>query len=100
MRTATMIDPLLGPSRQAPPLRLALGRILFRVTLLTFLIAEIGAWRWFRKVLKGQPPPIRIAHLIHFTPRAMVIAFGIGAVVAVSADLLVRFIVRPLMARW
>jgi hypothetical protein len=100
MRRASTIDPLFGPSRYAPQLRLVFGRVLFRVFVLVFVISEFSVWGRLRFMFRGQARGRRLGGMILFTPAALCLAFVTAAVVAVVADLIVRWIVRPVLARW
>jgi hypothetical protein len=100
MRAASTIDPLLGPARYVPPLRLAFGRVLLRVFLVVFVITELQVWRLLRAIARGWPRGQRVVGLIFYTPASLFFAFSAAAGVAVAADLVVRWIVRPLLGRW
>jgi hypothetical protein len=100
MRAATTIEPLLGPSRVAPPIRLAFGRVFLRAFLVLFVFGEFSLWNFTRRMLKWQPFPLRLLYFVFMSFVLLCMALAFAASIALAADLIVRLIVRPLLAQW
>jgi hypothetical protein len=100
MSTATEIDPRACSPCSWPPIRLAFSRVFLRVFAIVFLIGEFGAWKALKKLAKGRPPFAKLVAMIYFTVPALLLAFVAGAIAAVSADVIVRYLIRPLLGYW
>lgn len=80
-----------------PGVRLAFSSLLWRTTVLFFFLLQLARWVWIRRVVRRNQA---IAAMVIWTPRVLFYAFLLGAIVTVLADLLVRFVIRPLVRRW
>jgi hypothetical protein len=70
------------------------------VFFVVFVITEYRVWHLLRAIARGWPRGQRVLGLVLYTPATLFFAFSVAAGVAVAADLTVRWIVRPLLARW
>lgn len=89
-----------APLRRLPTLRLAFGSVFWRVAWLTFAIREIAVWNFVRRWMPGTPRLHRIPAFLYHSPKSFYYAFLIGAIVAIAADLIVRYLLQPLVRRW
>ncbi|MBX6314509.1 MAG: hypothetical protein IRY99_16585 [Isosphaeraceae bacterium] len=97
---AIVDDPRTGRAGRSPQIRLAFGALFWRVAALTFVTAEFLVWQWLWRRRRWIRRPQRIVVLIYYMPRSLALAFVVGALVTVTADLLVRIFLRRLIARW
>jgi hypothetical protein len=97
--SATEWDAASG-TQKAPRVRLAFGDVMRRVGLVVFLIEIMVFWRHFRVNRRWFRHPKRFLLLLLAAPRMLVFAFLIAALIAVLCDLLVRFMVQPVVRLW
>ncbi len=83
-----------------PPIRLAFGALFWRAFAVLFVLGELAVWSHLRPFLGNRAPGFRVAALILYSPRMIFRVFLIAAAFTVLIDLYVRFIMRPLLARW
>jgi hypothetical protein len=81
-------------------LRLDFQTVLRRVTVFTLLGLEFYTWHVLKVKFPFTKRKKRILLLLSLSPRLGFSALLVGAVVAVLADLLVRYAVSPLVRRW
>jgi hypothetical protein len=84
----------------APRVRIAFGDVVRKVAIFTLFMELVLFSRFVRVNRRWFRHPKRFLILIAAAPRMLVIAFLIGAVSAVLIDLLVRFVVQPLVRVW
>jgi hypothetical protein len=91
-----------GRQHEGTPIRLrfAFGAVVWRLTVLLLLLEEFWLWRLIRRRRPWLPRGHRWLRLLFFTPRLVVSALLIGALAAVAIDLVVRFLVQPLVRAW
>jgi hypothetical protein len=85
---------------RTPPLRIAVAAVFWRVFLVTFAIQQFTAFHKTRHQLRLATPGQKFEAFLDFTPYALVLGLLVAALVAVGTDLLARFVLRPLLARW
>jgi hypothetical protein len=84
----------------APPLRLAFAPIFWRIFLVAFTAQQLIAFNKSRHHLRHTGPAEKFAAFLDFTPYALALGLFAAAAAAVALDLLIRFLARPLAARW
>ncbi|WZO97371.1 hypothetical protein EP7_004403 [Isosphaeraceae bacterium EP7] len=86
-------------ARSRPKVRLAFARLLFRLSMVLFLLVEMALWSEAGKL--ANPPALpRWAIFFFYSPRFLFIAFMVAAGCTIAADLIVRLIIRPAVLRW
>jgi hypothetical protein len=80
--------------------KLAFGALLWRLSVILFVISELGLWS--RRLAHKPWIPLwrRFAFLLFRTPFLCFMAFFVAGVVTVVVDLLVRFVIRPMVKFW
>lgn len=81
-------------------LQIAFGPFLWRSFAVLALTGEIALWAEIQRQGRGFPPGIRMAWLIRYTPRTLILAFFLAAVLTVLVDLFVRMVIGPPLRRW
>ena len=79
-------------------IRLAFGKVLWRVTLVSLVLLELYVLAKVRNRVRRRIG--MVLFLVFYTPRMAFYAFLIGTVVAILADLLVRLVVQPAVRAW
>jgi len=87
------------PPRPRERVRLAFGLVCWRLFAAFFVCGELLLWGVIRQAV-ARPPGTRLALLLGHTPRVMVSAFFLSAVVTVLLDLFVRVAVHEKVRRW
>lgn len=97
-------DPFETPATARPPkprFILRYGPIFWRVFLVGFVVMEVVFWRKFvQPNFPFRPRFRRLLVMAYFSPRFLLHALMLAAVVTVVCDLIFRLVVRPLMRGW
>ena len=83
-----------------PPLRIAFRPVFCRIYLVTFSIQQFIAFSKTRQHFRGHGLSRHVAGFVEFTPYALVLALLVAALATVFIDLIVRVLVRGLVAMW
>lgn len=84
----------------SPRLRVEFGTLVWRITLIAFLVLEFGLYRRLSRWRPRPRAPFLVLVFLYMTPKRAFLALAIGAVAAVVTDLVVRWVVRPLLRAW
>jgi hypothetical protein len=91
---------MVESNRQPIRLRLAFGTVFWSTAAVTFLVRQLALLSFIRRRLRWLRHSKRVVFFLYQSPKSLYLAFAIGALVAVIADLLVRFVLAPQLARW
>lgn len=80
-----------------PHVRLAFGRLFWRLYVLWVVMGLLWVWRI---VELRVPPGRRTTAMFLIAPRVLYISLVLSTVLTVLVDLIVRFVVRPMVVRW
>lgn len=100
-----MLTPPLEPADQvrperSPRIRVEFSTLVWRITLIAFMVLEFGLYRRLRRWRPRPRAPFLVVVFLYMTPKRAFLALAIGAVAGVLTDLVVRWVVRPLLRAW
>src|SRR5947209_6709002 len=84
--------PRIEPGQDGPDVRLAFGSLFWRAAVITFVVLQLQLVSRIRRRLRWANRVQRVAFFLYKTPKSLYVAFFVGAVVAVVADLVVRLL--------
>lgn len=93
-------NPSLHKGVETPRVRLAFGRFLRIAATLILVVLVYLLWKRSRPIGRFRGPRRRMMVFLYLLPRTLVVGLLAAAVLAILCDLLVRFILSPLVARW
>ena len=81
-------------------IRLAFGALFWRAFVVLAIALEFSLWKHLKPFAAGRKPAMRMLAWILYTPKMLFRAFLFAALFTVLIDLYVRFLMRPLLARY